>query len=114
MIFLEWNFRNHVAVDKVISPLFEYCFAASELRSEEEVGCVFRSSAVNINQRQVLTVKTPKEGLGQSDGHVILSAVEFHSLSCYRKMKKENVYLLNDRTKDSLRGGSVGKMEIIA
>ena len=92
MILLEWNFRNHVAVDKVISPASEYCFAASELGIKEEVGCVFRSSAVNVNQCQVLTVKTTEEGLGQSDGHVILSAVEFHSLSCYRKMKEENVY----------------------
>ena len=92
MILFEWNFRDHVAVDKEISPLFQYCFTANELGSEEEVGCVFRSPAVNVNQPQVLTVKTSEEGLGQSDGHVILSAIEFHSLSCYGKMKKENVY----------------------
>ena len=53
------------------------------------MGRVFISLAVDVNQPQVLTVETHEEGLGQSDGHVVLSTVQLHSCSC--SWKQDNV-----------------------
>ena len=86
LVLLDWDFRDHVTVDPEISFAPEYGLATGETGSKKVVRPIFNSRTVNVNQSQVVTVKTHEKGLGQSDGHVVLTTVQFHSLSW--RMKK--------------------------
>ena len=84
LMLFEWDLGHHVAVDSEVVSVLENGTTFGGPCFQEVVSQVLCSRAVGVDQPDVINVKTQEEGLGQSDGHLILATVQFHSLGYWK------------------------------